>query len=195
MFMIYSTIVQLVRSPQQLEFGEDVVDAANVQLPFMVMFLIFSSITPFIINRIGSIRPTIFGGIISLISGVGLLMFHSTEFAVSANLALIARDLPLTITATWNMVMSSSTKEFTGISVGVGALLLFIVMTIGPALAGVYRGNHETVAGVIGSYPSPGSYNLVFLTAGLLSAVTVGFGLMLFRRRAAQFPNGEEKQG
>ena len=185
MFMIYPTIVQLVRSPVPLGFGGDAVDAANVQLPFMVMFLIFASITPFIINRIGSMRPTIIGGIISLIGGVGLLMFHSTEFAVSANLAVIASGLSLTMTATWNMVVSSSPKEFTGISVGVGALLLFIGMAIGPALAGVYMGNHETVAGVEGSYPSPGSYNLVFLTAGLLSAVTVGFALMLIRRRAA----------
>jgi MFS family permease len=185
MFMIYPTIVQLVRSPVPLGFGGDAVDAANVQLPFMIMFLVFASITPFIINRIGSIKPTIIGGIISLIGGVGLLMFHSTEFAVSANLAMIASGLSLTMTATWNMVVSSSPKEFTGISVGVGALLLFIGMAIGPALAGVYMENHERVAGVEGSYPSPGSYNLVFFTAGLLSAVSLGFALMLIRRRAA----------
>jgi hypothetical protein len=185
MFMIYPTVVQLVRSPIPLGFGGDSVDAANVQLPFMIMFLVFASITPFIINRIGSIKPTIVGGIISLIGGFNLLMFHSTEFAVSANLAVIASGLSLTITATWNMVVSSSPKEFTGISVGVGALLLFIGMAIGPALAGVYMGNQEMVEGVEGSYPSPGSYNLVFLTAGLLSAVSVGFALMLIRSRAA----------
>ena len=184
MFMIYPSIVQLVRSPIPLGFGGDSVDAANVQLPFMIMFLVFASITPFIINRIGSIKPTIIGGIISLIGALGLLTFHSTEFAVSANLAIIASGLSLTMTATWNMVVSSSPKEFTGISVGVGALLLFIGMAIGPALAGVYMENHETVEGVEGSYPSPGSYNLVFLTAGLLSAVTVGFALMLIRRTA-----------
>jgi MFS family permease len=184
MFMIYPTIVQLVRSPIPLGFGGDSVDAANVQLPFMVMFLIFSGITPFIINRIGSIKPTIIGAIISLVGGFSLLMFHSTEFAVSANLAVIASGLSLTITATWNMVVSGSPKEFTGISVGVGALLLFIGMAIGPALAGVYMGNQEVVAGVEGSYPSPGSYNLVFLTGGLLSAVSLGFALMLIRRRA-----------
>jgi hypothetical protein len=45
-------------------------------------------------------------------------------------------------------------------------------------------GNQEMVAGVEGSYPSPGSYNLVFLTGGLLSAVSLGFALMLIRRRA-----------
>jgi MFS family permease len=185
MFMIYPSVVQLVRSPVPLGFGGDSVDAANVQLPFMIMFLVFASITPFIINRIGSIKPTIIGGIISLIGALGLLTFHSTEFAVSANLAIIASGLSLTMTATWNMVVSSSPKEFTGISVGVGALLLFIGMAIGPALAGVYMENHETVEGVEGSYPSPGSYNLVFLTAGLLSAVSVAFALMLIRRRAS----------
>src|SRR5919107_363271 len=184
MFMIYPSIVQLVRSPIPLGFGGDSVDAANVQLPFMIMFLVFASITPFIINRIGSIKPTIIGGIISLIGAIGLLTFHSTEFAVSANLAIIASGLSLTMTATWNMVVSSSPKEFTGISVGVGALLLFIGMAIGPALSGVYTGNHETIEGVGESYPSPGSYNLVFLTAILLSAVSVGFALMLIRRRA-----------
>ena len=185
MFMVYPTIVQLVRSPVPLGFGGDSIDAANVQLPFMIMFLVFASITPSIINRIGSIKPTIIGGIISLIGALGLLTFHSTEFAVSTNLAIIASGLSLTMTATWNMIVSSSPKEFTGISVGVGALLLFIGMAIGPALAGVYMENHKTVEGVEGSYPSPGSYNLVFLTAGLLSAVSVGFALMLIRRRAS----------
>jgi len=185
MFMTYPSIVQLVRSPIPLGFGGDAVDAANVQLPFMIMFLVFASITPFIINRIGSIKPTIIGGVISLIGALGLLVFHSTEFAVSANLAIIASGLSLTMTATWNMVVSSSPKAFTGISVGVGALLLFIGMAIGTALAGVYMGNHETIEGAAGSYPSPGSYNLVFLTAGLLSGVSLVFAFML-KRQAAQ---------
>lgn len=185
MFMIYPTIVQLVRSPVPLGFGGSAVDAANVQMPFMVMFLVFASITPFIINRVGKLKPAIVGAVISLIGSLGLLMFHSTEFAVSANLAVIASGLSMTMTATWNMVVSSSPKEFTGISVGVGALLLFVGMAIGPALAGVYMESKETVQGVQGSYPSPGSYDTVFLTAGLLSAVSLAFGLVL-RRRAAK---------
>ncbi len=186
MFMIYPTVVQLVRSPVPLGFGGDAVDAANVQLPFMITFLIFASVTPFIVNRIGSMKPTLIGGIISLAGALGLLTFHSSQLAVSTNLAVIASGLSLTATATWNMVVSSSPKEFTGISVGVGALLLFIGMAIGPALAGVYMENHGTVEGVEGSYPSPGSYNLVFLTAVLLSAVSVGFALMLIRRATHQ---------
>jgi hypothetical protein len=88
----------------------------------------------------------------------------------------------MTITATWNIVVSSSPKSFIGISVGVGALLLFIGMAIGPALAGVYMESHETIKGIQGSYPSLDSYNLVYITSALLSAVSLGFALMLRRR-------------
>src|ERR671911_299462 len=182
MFMAYPAIVQLVRSPMPLGFGGDAVDAANVQLPFMILFLVFASITPLIINRIGKLNPMIIGSIISLIGSLGLLMFHSTEIAVSTNLAIIASGLSMTITATWNIVVSSSPKSFIGISVGVGALLLFIGMAMGPALAGVYMENRETIEGVQGSYPSQGSYNLVYLTSVLLSAASLGFASILKRR-------------
>jgi MFS family permease len=185
MFMAYPAIVQLVRNPIPLGFGGNAVDAANVQLPFMIMFLAFASITPLIINRIGKLNPIIIGAIISLIGSIGLLMFHSTKPAVTTNLAIIASGLSMTITATWNIVVSSSPKSFVGISVGVGALLLFIGMSIGPALTGVYMENHQTIKGVQGSYPSLGSYNLVYLTSGLLSTVSLGFALIL-RRRVAQ---------
>ena len=181
MFMIYPTIVQLVRSPAPLGFGGDSIDAANVQLPFMISFLVFASITPFFINKIGSIKPIIIGGIISLLGTFGLLMFHATEFIVSVDLAIIAIGLSLTMTTTWNIIVSSSPKEFTGISVGIGALLLFIGMAIGPALAGVYMADHENI-GTLVSYPSAHSYDLVFSTTVLLSAVSLGFGLILRRK-------------
>src|SRR5919197_740995 len=185
MFMIYPTIVQLVRSPVPLGFGGDAVDAANVQLPFMIMFLVFAGITPLIINRIGKLNPIIIGTVISLIGSVGLLMFHSTKPSVSTNLAIIASGLSMTVTATWNIVVSSSPKSFIGISVGVGALLLFIGMSIGPALTGVYMQNHQMIKGVQGSYPPLRSYNLVYLTSGLLSTVSLAFVLLL-RRRVVQ---------
>ncbi len=185
MFMAYPAIVQLVRNPIPLGFGGSAVDAANVQLPFMIIFLVFSSITPIIINRIGKLNPIIIGALISLIGSVGLLVFHSTKPVVSTNLAIIAAGLSLTIAATWNIIVSSSPKAFVGISVGVGALLLFIGMSIGPALTGVYMENHQTIKGVQGSYPSLGSYDLVYLTSAFLSSITLGFALIL-RRRAVQ---------
>jgi MFS family permease len=185
MFMAYPSIVQLVRSPAPLGFGGSAVDAANVQMPFMIMFLIFASVTPFIINRIGRLKPVIIGSSVTIIGSTGLLAFHSAGFAASASLAVIACGLSMTMTAVWNLVVSSSPKAFMGISVGVGALLLFIGMAIGPALAGVYMEDKSTIQGVQGSYPSPISYNLVFLTSGLLAAASLGFALIL-RRRASR---------
>jgi MFS family permease len=184
MFMQYPAIVQLVRSPVPMGFGGDAVDAANVQLPFMIMFLIFASVTPLIINRIGRLDPIIIGAIISFAGSIGLLVLHSTEIAVATNLAIIASGLSLTITATWNVVVSSSPKLFIGISVGVGALLLFLGMAIGPALTGVYLESHEPIDGVPASYPSSGSYNWVYLTSALLSALSLAFVLILKKRAA-----------
>ena len=45
-FLVYPTIVQLVRSPQPSGFGGDALYAAFLQLPFMIVFLIFSGATP-----------------------------------------------------------------------------------------------------------------------------------------------------
>ena len=69
--------------------------------------------------------------------------------------------------------------------IDINNILTRIGMSIGPALTGVYMESHQTIKGVQGSYPSLASYNLVYITSGLLSAVSVGFVLIL-RRRVAQ---------
>jgi MFS family permease len=186
-FLVYPTIVQLVRSPQTVGFGGNAVDAAHIQLPFMVVFLVFSAATAFIISKLGKVKPTVFGGAISIAGAIGLLMFHSTGFLVSANLTIIAIGLALTTTTTWNLIVSSASKEFMGISTGIGALLLSIGMAIGPALAGTYMQTfHTSIKGIAGSFPSPESYNMVFLTAAVLSAVSLASSLVLNRRLLKQ---------
>jgi len=132
-----------------------------------------------IINRIGNLNPIIIGTVVSISGSIGLLMFHSTEIAVSTNLAIIASGLSMTVTSVWNIVVSSSPKLFIGISVGVGALLLFLGMAIGPTLTGVYLESKQTIDGIPGAYPSPESYNLVYLTSAALSAISLIFVFLL----------------
>jgi hypothetical protein len=55
-------------------------------------------------------------------------------------------------------------------------------MAIGPALTGVYLDSHKAMGEVPESYPSSKSYNLVYLTSALLSAVSLGLMLMLKKR-------------
>ena len=182
-FLVYPTIVQLVRSPQPAGFGGDAVYAAYVQLPFMVVFLIFSSATSYIISKLGKVMPTVLGGAISIAGAIGLLMLHSTGFSVSINLTIIAIGLALTMTAIWNLIVSSAPKEFMGISTGIGALLSFIGMAIGPTLAGTYMHTfHMSIEGATGLFPSPESFNMIFLTAAVLSAMSLTFSLLLKRR-------------
>jgi MFS family permease len=182
-FLVYPTIVQLVRSPQPAGFGGDAVYAAYVQLPFMIVFLIFSSATSYIISKLGKVMPTVLGGAISIAGAIGLLMLHSTGFSVSINLTIIAIGLALTMTAIWNLIVSSAPKEFMGISTGIGALLSFIRMAIGPALAGTYMHTfYMSIEGTTGLFPSPESFNMIFFTAAVLSAVSLTFSLLLKRR-------------
>ena len=170
MFLIYPTIVQLVRTPQPLGFGGDAIDAGNVQLPFMITFLLFATISSFIINKFGNIKPAIIGGIFVILGTSSLFIFHSTEVEVSANLALMAVGLSLTNIVGWNILVSSSPKEYTGTSVGVGALLFFLGMAIGPALSGIYiEMNQSSISNIDGLFPSKESFNLIFLTAVILS--------------------------
>jgi hypothetical protein len=82
-------------------------------------------------------------------------------------LAVIASDLSLTNTAAWNVIVLNP-QRITSISVGVCALLLYIGMAIGLALAGAYMENLETIQGVDWLYPSAGLYDLVSLTGGML---------------------------
>jgi len=170
MFLIYPTIVQLVRTPQPIGFGGNAIDAGNVQLPFMITFLVFATISSFIINRFGNIKPAIIGGIFVIIGTSGLFIFHSTTIEVSINLVMMGVGLSLTNIIGWNILVSSSPKEYTGISVGVGALLFFLGMAIGPALSGIYiQMNQSIIEGIDGLFPSKESFNMIFLTAGILS--------------------------
>lgn len=188
-FLVYPTIVQLVRSPQPAGFGGDAVYAAYVQLPFMLVFLIFSSATSYIISKLGKIMPTMLGSAISIAGEVGLLMLHSTGLLVSINLTIIAIGLALTMTAIWNLIVSSAPREFMGISTAIGALLSFIGMAIGPALAGTYMHTfYISIEGIVGLYPSPESFNMIFFTAAALSAVSLTFSLLL-KRRTSMYKN------
>src|SRR6185437_87038 len=76
MFMVYQTAPILVRSPQPLGFGGDAVTAAMVQLPFMVVILIFAPSSGFIVSKIGNLKPTVAGTTIMTIGFFSLFMFH-----------------------------------------------------------------------------------------------------------------------
>ncbi len=184
MFMVYQTIPILVRSPQPLGFGGDAVSTAMVQLPFMIVILVFAPSSGFIVSKIGNLKPTVAGTIIMTIGFFSLFMFHSTEITVAINLAIVAAGISLIQVGAYNITMQYTPLKFSGVSLGMSVVLFLIGSSIGPAIAGIYMQTHqELVKGVsTGSFPSAISYNLIFLTAALISALSITLVIILRRR-------------
>jgi MFS family permease len=183
MFTLFQTIPVLVRSPQPLGFGGEATTTASIQLPFMIVFLIFAPSSGFIISKLGNIKPTIFGSIISVLGLFSLFIFHSTEFLLSANLAIIAAGLSLTQVGGFNIVLESTPRQFSGISLGMTVLFNLIGSSIGPAVAGIYmQADQAIVKGAVGSFPSSDSYNLIFLNLALTSLISVAIAIFIRKR-------------
>jgi MFS family permease len=185
MFMVYQTIPIMVRSPPPLGFGGDAVVTASVQLPFMIVLLIGTIMSGFILNKVGNTRLTLLGTIISAIGFFSLLLFHSTEFMVSVSLTIISAGLSLSITGGFNVVLLSAPIQMTGIALGITLLLNLVGMSIGPSIAAMFQQMYQgTVEGVVGEqFPTQEAYNLIFLTAALISLASVALGLALARRK------------
>ena len=182
MFTVYQTIPILVTSPAPVGGLEgDVLTTANIQLPFMIVFLLFAPSSGFIISRLGNIKPTLIGSIISTIGFFSILLFHSTESMVAGTLAIIATGLSLTQVGGFNIILESTPRQFSGISLGMTVLLNLIGGAVGPAIAGIYMQTNQVF--INGSFfPSLQSYNLIFLTATLLSLVSVVLVLIIRKR-------------
>jgi MFS family permease len=182
MFTIYQTIPILVTSPTPVGGLEgDALTTANIQLPFMIIFLLFAPSSGFIISRLGNIKPTLIGSIISTIGFFSIFLFHSTESMVAGTLAIIATGLSLTQVGGFNTVLESTPRQFSGISLGMTVLLNLIGGAVGPAIAGIYMQTNQVFLNG-SSFPSPQSYNLIFLTAALFSLVSVMLVLIIRKR-------------
>ncbi len=180
MFMVFQTIPVLVRSPSPLGFGEDPLMTSNVQLPFAIVLLIFGPTSGFIISKLGSTKPIIVGSVISTIGFADLYLNHSTELLVSVNLAILSTGLSLTNVGAMNVIMLSTPKQDIGVSLGMSTLIRIVGASIGPAMAAMYMQTHTaSLPGIAGAFPTADSYNLIFLTATLISCVSIGLSIVL----------------
>jgi MFS family permease len=193
MFMVFQTIPVLVRSPVPFGFGESASNTGNVQLPFALVLLVFGPTSGFIISKLGSLKPIIMGTIISGVGFMGLLMLHQTEIEISLSLAILSAGLSLTSVGAMNVIILSTPRQSTGISLGISSLMRIVGASIGPALAGMYMQSNQsimTIGGIARFFPSLDSYNLIFLTAAIVSIVGIVVALLLRQRvMKAAIPN------
>lgn len=187
-FMVFQTIPILVRNPEPLGFGADVVDAGTIQLPFALVFLVFGPTSGFIISRLGSLRPVIVGTSIITASFLGLVFFHDSPIAISINLGVLATGLSFAAIGAMNVIILATPKEYTGISLGIATLVRIIGSAIGPALAAMYMQASQTVidvGAVSRSYPSDFAFVMIFSSATVIAGVSIFLSILL-RRRASK---------
>ncbi len=187
MFMVYQTIPILVRSPHPLGFGGDALESAMVQLPFMLVFLIFAPASGFIVSKMGNLKPTIAGTLVMTIGFFMLFMFHSTEFLVAINLAIVAIGISAIQVGAFNITMEYTPRQFSGVSLGMSVVLVLVGSSIGPVIAATYMQTHQELAGgvITGLFPSPISYKLIFLTASIISIISIVL-VMILKRKVTQ---------
>jgi MFS family permease len=155
-----------------------------VQTPFMIVLLIGTIMSGFLVNKLGNTKLLLIGTAISAVGFFGLFMFHSTENMVSVGLAIIAAGLSLSLTGAFNVILLSVPMKVTGIALGMAMLLNLVGMSVGPSLAGVFQQmNQGTVEGVSGLFPTANAYNLIFITAALVSLASVAMALSVASRK------------
>jgi MFS family permease len=189
-FIIYQSLPILIQSPIPLGFGGSPVEAASVQLPFMVLSLIISISSGFLVSRIGNMKPTIFGSIISATGFFLIYIYHSTEFIISIDLSIIAIGLSLIEIGAFNIVLVYSPLHLSGSSLGITMLLFLIGMSVGPTISGIYLQSFQSsIKGINGSFPSTFSYNMIFLTAGLISISSIILTVLVTRKLKYEISN------
>jgi hypothetical protein len=140
----------------------------------------FSVASGFLVSKFGNLRPTTIRTIVTTIGFFVLFMFHSTEASIAAVLVLVAVGLALMQIGSVNVVLTSTPKQFSGISLGLNLLIFLIESSVGPVIAGRYLQANQVFVesdtdGISASYPLPVSYNLIFLTAALNSVSSIAF--------------------
>jgi MFS family permease len=192
-FMVYQTIPILVQSPQPLGFGGDAITTANVQLPFMIISLIVSAASGFIVSKVGNFRLTALGTVVCTIGFFGLVAFHSTEFMISAALGIISVGLSFAFVGGFNIILVSSPQKVEGISLGMSVLLILVGQSLGPSVAGMFQQMYsQTIPHVAGVFPSALSYMQIFSSAGILSVVSVALVVVLKNKIKTQQNNNVE---
>ncbi len=107
-------------------------------------------------------------------------MYHSTEFMVSASLAVLSTGLSLINVGAMNVIMIATPKQNVGVSLGMSTLIRIIGASVGPTMAGMFMQTHKTsLPGVVGTFPTADSYNLIFLCATLVSIASIGLAVFL----------------
>jgi MFS family permease len=189
-YIIVTAIPQLGAAPVGSGLGLEPDAVGLLQLPLSLAVLIFGPVFGVMLAKRHSLNTKLLIPAMLIISVSFLLvtLFHSTSSDVAGSLFLFgigAALLPVTLI---NIIISLTPKQLTGISSASTSDMRIIGGAIGPVIATVIITSilvSVEVDGVVGEYPSPSAFNIVFIV-GLAMAVASTILVSLMRRRAVK---------
>ncbi len=106
------------------------------------------------------------------------------------DLAIVSIGLSFAAVGVMNIIILASPPQSMGISTGMTSLIRIIGSAVGPAIAGMFMQSQQQILKIsgsttaaVGAFPSPIAYNLIFLTATILSVLSIGFAIVIGRNR------------
>jgi hypothetical protein len=152
------------------------------------VLLIFGPTSGIIISKLGSLKPVIFGSALTTLGFAIILLFHSSELLISTGLGILSAGLSLAAVGAMNIIILSSPRESSGVTIGMSSMLRIVGSSIGPALAAMYMQTNQSVInakGITESLPSSFSFDSIFLTAVILSIVSIILSILLSKKMNA----------
>jgi len=136
----------------------------------------------------GSRTPMIAGTIITTIGFFAIYALHSTQLFVSIGLAVVSVGLSFAAVGVMNIIILATPAQSMGISTGMTSLIRIIGSALGPAIAGMLMQSQQQILKMNGSttaatFPSSEAYNMIFLTAAILSVFSIAFAIMAGKKR------------
>ena len=184
-YFVITGIPQLGSAPPPSGLGLDPQKVGFLQLSFGLSAMIFGPVFGLMIaKRRGlNLKLLVPGIVVSAISFLLLLFFHSTSQAINGALFVFGTAgalLPMTLNNT-NILFTP--VEYTGISSATTNMMRIIGGAIGPVLTTVILASATvsiTVANVATNYPSPVTFNILF---GIGVAMSIACVFLAIRMR------------
>jgi MFS family permease len=187
-YLIFQATPTLAIAPPPSGFGLPVAASGLVQIPYITLTIVIGLVSGIYIVRKGPLRLVLPGATFCVGSIALLLAFHSTFEAVAGELAIFGIGIALIISAGSYTLITSSSKEYTGLISAASTDLRVIGGALGPIIAGTFMTVFVVpyeIGGVVEYFPSPKSFTAIFLIA-LLFAITMAIMAIVFRRRASR---------
>ena len=92
----------------------------------MIVSLIFSVASGIVVSKFGNLKPTTIGTIVTTIGFFILFIFNSTEASIATILIVVAVGLALMQIGSVNVVLTSTPKQYSGVSLGMNLLIYLI---------------------------------------------------------------------